>query len=397
MPTTSETTKRYFQALAEHDLDTAISLWSPGAIDRFAGGESLIAPDGIRSYFTDLFAAFPDFQFEIVDATTYRERCAVRWKASATFAGPGRFQGFAANGARIAIEGCDVVTVKDGVIVANDAYLDSADVARQLGLLPPAGSPAERTLARVANFRTRVAHAAVSREPEAIAPGVWIIRGSIGRSLSVYLIEEPDGSGVTVFDGGARSMAPAIAAAGARLGGIKRIVLGHVDCDHRGAAPGLGAPVYVHPNELDAARSSSERRDYWRLSELAPWARPVYPGLFRLWDGGALEVAGTIAEDDPVAGFRVIDLPGHAPGLIALFREEDRLALVSDTVYTVNVNTGIPGAARVPHKAFNFDDGEARVSIHKLADLEPAVVWPGHSHPVSGADVRGQLERAAAV
>jgi predicted ester cyclase len=119
MPTTSETAKLYFKALADQDLDAAVSLWAPGAIDRFVGGESLTAPDGIRHYFTELFAAFPDFRFEIVDATTSRERCAVRWRAAATFAGPGRFQGFAANGARIAIEGCDVVTVKDGVIVAN--------------------------------------------------------------------------------------------------------------------------------------------------------------------------------------------------------------------------------------------------------------------------------------
>ena len=55
--------------------------------------------------------------------------------------------------------------------------------------------------------------------------------------MNVYLIE--DDGGVTVFDCGVSDMTAPLAAAGARLGGIKRIVLGHADADHRGAAPGL--------------------------------------------------------------------------------------------------------------------------------------------------------------
>ena len=46
-----------------------------------------------------VFAAFPDFKFEIRDLTTARNRCVVRWKVKATFAGPGMFQGFLPNGA----------------------------------------------------------------------------------------------------------------------------------------------------------------------------------------------------------------------------------------------------------------------------------------------------------
>ena len=53
--------------------------------------------------------------------------------------------------------------------------------------------------------------------------------------MNVYLLEDDDG--VVVFDAGEKSMAPAIAVAAARMGGIKRIVLGHADFDHRGAAP----------------------------------------------------------------------------------------------------------------------------------------------------------------
>src|SRR6202011_5563116 len=113
---TSEVAKRYFAALAEQDLDAALACWAPGGIDRFVGTMELSAPDGIREYFSGLFAAFPDFDLEVIEITAYRARAAVRWRARGTFAGPGRFQGFEPNGARIEIEGCDVVTVADDLI-----------------------------------------------------------------------------------------------------------------------------------------------------------------------------------------------------------------------------------------------------------------------------------------
>ena len=44
-----------------------------------------------------------------------------------------------------------------------------------------------------------------------------------------------------------------------------------------------------------------------------------------------MKIGGTVSEGDEVAGFRVIHFPGHAPGLIGLWRESDRVALVSDS------------------------------------------------------------------
>ena len=113
------------------------------------------------------------------------------------------------------------------------------------------------------------------------------------------------------------------------------------------------------------------------------------------WDGGALELAGYVEEGEEIAGFSVLHLPGHAPGLIGLYRAEDSLALVSDCFYTLNPETGIGNAAHVPHPAFNLDTNQARESIRRLATLGPKVVWPGHAKPVSGQDVELQLQRAA--
>src|SRR5947209_3505296 len=165
------------------------------------------------------------------------ELTTVRWRVRATFAGPSRFQGFEPNGAQVEMEGCDVLRVRDGLIQHNDAYLDSGDIARQLGLLPPAGSPAEAQLARVANARTRAQAWRRGLAPERIADGVWVVRGGFPlRTMNVYLIEDDDG--VTVFDAGIKDMVVPIRIAAARLGGIKRVVLSHADADHRGAAPG---------------------------------------------------------------------------------------------------------------------------------------------------------------
>lgn len=394
MASSSVIAKRYFDALSRRDLDAAVECWKPGAPDRLVGQLTVHAPDGIRDYFTEIFAAFPDFSFEIIDTTTQRERCSVRWRARATFAGPGRFQGFAPNGARIAIEGCDVVEVVDDQIVGNTVYLDSGDLARQLGLLPPADSTAENRLKLLANARTRAQRALYGAEPEAIAAGVWLLRGGgLGRHMNAYLIE--DDGGVTVFDTGTRQMSTAIRAAAVRFGGIRRIVLGHADCDHRGGAGGLDAPVYCHALERSAAESPSPYRDYWNLSLLSSWARPIYPRLLASWDGGALQIAGTLEEGDEVAGFRVLHMPGHAPGLITLYREEDGLALVSDLLYTLNPETGIGNAAHVPHPAFNLDTNQARESIRRLAAMRPKVAWAGHAKPVAGDDVELQLQRAA--
>jgi glyoxylase-like metal-dependent hydrolase (beta-lactamase superfamily II)/predicted ester cyclase len=391
--TTTEVAKRYFEALSAHDLDAAIDCWEQGGVDRLVGQQELVAPHGTRAYFKELFEAFPDFRFEVVDTTTYRNRTAVRWRAEATFAGPGLFQGFEPNGAHIGLEGCDVVTVADGKIRALDAYLDSGTIARQLGFLPPSGSPGEARLAALANLRTRARSAIHGSEPEQIAEGVWVVRGGFPlRTMNVFLLA--DDGGVTVFDAGISAMAPAVAKAGARLGGIRRVVLGHADVDHRGAAAGLHAPVFCHPADRAAAESPEALCGYWDLSRLDRYGRLIYPRIFYIWDGGAVEVAGTVDEGDEVAGFRVLHLPGHAPGLIGLFRESDRLALVSDCFYTLDPQTGLKGQTRVPHRAFNLNTEQARDSMRKVAALEPSAAWAGHADPMTG-DVRPELEAAA--
>jgi steroid delta-isomerase-like uncharacterized protein len=397
MSSAPDLARRYFAAIDARDFDAALGMWAPGGIERVAGQQEMPAPDGVRAFLTELHGAFPDLAWEVLDVIGSDEtdsRCVVvQWRATGTFAGPGTFQGFVANGAHLEMEGCDVLTfTAEDQLQRLEAYIDSGDVARQLGVLPPAGSRAESNLTKLANVRTRARAWIQGGDAERIAEGVWLVRGGIPKTMNVYLIE--DDGGVTVFDAGVADMTPALAGAAARLGGIKRVVLGHADADHRGAAPGLNAPVYCHPDERQAAGSPDSHRPYWDRSKLGVRGRTVLWRLLVTWDGGPVEIAGTVDEGDEIAGFRVVNLPGHAPGLIGLFRASDRLALVSDTVYTLDPQSGRREPAHVPHPAFNQATDQARESIRKLAALDPTTVWAGHADPVTG-DVQAQLQHAA--
>jgi glyoxylase-like metal-dependent hydrolase (beta-lactamase superfamily II) len=153
--------------------------------------------------------------------------------------------------------------------------------------------------------------------------------------------------------------------------------------------------VFCHPADREAAESGESMRTYHRLEQLGIPARYVYRHLMTFWDGGAVRIDGTVDEGDDVSGFRVVHLPGHAPGLIGLFRESDRLALTTDCFYVIDPETSLKKPPGPPHEAFNESTSQARESMLKLAALDPSAAWPGHADALTG-DVRGQLERAAA-
>jgi glyoxylase-like metal-dependent hydrolase (beta-lactamase superfamily II) len=222
----------------------------------------------------------------------------------------------------------------------------------------------------------------LTAQPEPVADGVWRIRGGFPRrNVAAYLIAGEDG--VTAYDAGLRGMGGPLRAAAAGHGGLARIVLSHAHPDHRGGAPAARAPVFCHPAErADAERAGVPA--YWDFARLPTRAaRLRTPALMRAADGGPVEVAGTLGEGDEVAGFRVVHLPGHAPGLIALWRESDRLALCSDAFTT-------HGGLALPKGAYTLDLAQASESLGKLAALEPAAAWPAHGPPLRG-DVRAAL------
>ena len=382
----------YFDALSRRDVEAMAALWAPDGEEHIASQVDAVGPSGVRAYFTELFTAFPDFALTVETTVAQDDKVAVHWKATANMTGP--LWGLEPTGAHVEVEGIDLMRVRDALIVRNDAVPDGMALARQIGLVPPAGSGIEQRLFSAFNARTKASRRVAAKDDlERVADGVWLLRGGVPRTMNVYFLED-EGGGVTLFDAGIRQMTNAVATAAAPLGGVNRVVLGHADVDHRGVAAGLGAPVYCHPAERAAAEEGEAQRDYHRTDLLRIPSRWVYPKLLEYWNCGPVEIAGTVEEGDDVSGFRVVHLPGHAPGLIALFRESDRLALTTDAFYVVDVDTSRPQDPAPAVDAFNQDTAQARESIRKLAALDPAVCWPGHLGPLEG-DVRAQLERAA--
>ena len=169
--------------------------------------------------------------------------------------------------------------------------------------------------------------------------------------MNVYFVR--DGDGVLLFDAGIAAMtgAVALAARAARRADADRARPRPCRPPRRRARAGA-VPVYCHPDEVADAEGDGGAH-YFDLRQLDPHGRCLLGAMLPIWDGGPVKIAGTVSEGDDVAGFEVVHLPGHAPGLIGLWRESDRLALVSDCFYTVDPQTGHARHARVPHRAFN--------------------------------------------
>lgn len=145
--------RAYLGALSRRDVEAALALWKPGATDVLVGMAELRVPDEFRAWFGNLFQAIPDLEFEILSVTSQKERAAIRSTVRGTFDGTTKFEGLAPNGARVELEVCDVLTVRDGLIVENFGYLNGAEMARQLGALPLPGSLAERGMAGALNAK----------------------------------------------------------------------------------------------------------------------------------------------------------------------------------------------------------------------------------------------------
>jgi hydroxyacylglutathione hydrolase len=234
-------------------------------------------------------------------------------------------------------------------------------------------------------------HRLVIAPPRLVAERLWLVRASLfRRSINVFLIEEADG--VTAFDAGARGMGGSLAALAGPLGGIARVVLSHSHPDHRGGAPAIGAPTLCHHAERSDLEGDGGKRYFSYRNGETKIDRIRMSLLMRLADSGPVAVADTLAEGDEVGGFTVLHLPGHAPGLIALWRPQDRVVLASD-VFTTQ-GTKPVGTPELPKPAYSQDPDRARASLLELAALGPATAWPAHGEPLIG-DVRHALEVAA--
>ena len=156
---TEEVARSYFERVTARDPDGMMEHWTPGGQGHVVGLVELVAPDSYAAWFRTLFAAFPDWQFEVLSVTAEDDRAAVHWRATGTFNGTGMFEGMVPNGATIDVSGIDLLQIKDGKLVELWAYGNGMELGRQLGALPPQGSAPERAMFGALNLKTRAVNA----------------------------------------------------------------------------------------------------------------------------------------------------------------------------------------------------------------------------------------------
>lgn len=130
------------------------ALLTADTLDRFPIG-TYRGADEIAGFYDTLFAAFPDVTLTILSLLDDGDHAMLRWRMTATHTGAD-FQGLAATGARIDVDGTDDAVFSAGRMVSNFVVFDQTQLARQIGLMPPQGSRAEVGLKRAVNLRTRL-------------------------------------------------------------------------------------------------------------------------------------------------------------------------------------------------------------------------------------------------
>jgi glyoxylase-like metal-dependent hydrolase (beta-lactamase superfamily II) len=159
-----------------------------------------------------------------------------------------------------------------------------------------------------------------------LADGVWHLNAFvIPNAINAYLIED------VLVDAGTRQSAPKILK---QLQGhqVNAHALTHAHPDHQGAShrlcEGLGVPFWVGEADADAAEDPELIRERQPDSAMARF-------YIRIFIGPGHPVDRVLNEGDEVAGFQVIDVPGHSAGHVAFWRDSDGVLILGDVLAKV--------------------------------------------------------------
>ena len=199
-----------------------------------------------------------------------------------------------------------------------------------------------------------------------LADDLYLLRGFPRNAINVYL------AGDVLIDSGSRHAAKRIFK---QIEGrdVNAHALTHAHPDHDGStkevAEKLGVPVWCGANDVDLAENGMTIEHRMQKLSAAAYSGPRY------------KVDRALHEGDEVAGFTVLDVPGHSPGHVAYWRESDRALILGDVLWNLNPLTGLP-SLREPPDFFTPDPPQNRESARKLGALEPALVCFGHGPPI---------------
>jgi hydroxyacylglutathione hydrolase len=206
-----------------------------------------------------------------------------------------------------------------------------------------------------------------------LAPGVWQLKGAlpIPNAINTYLLED------VLVDSGARGDGKKILK---QLQGrdVTAHALTHAHPDHQGSSrlvcQTLGVPFWVPTADVEKA----ERPEAIKQEQPQKLINKIF---FRVMAGPGHPVDRALTEGEEVAGFTVLDTPGHSKGHVSYWRESDRVLVLGDVLNNMNVYTAVPGL-REPRPELTPDPARNRESIRRLGELEPSLVCFGHGAPL---------------
>ena len=226
--------------------------------------------------------------------------------------------------------------------------------------------------------------------------------------VNAYFVGYPgagDGDWVLVDAGLPFSAHRILRAAGRRFGPHSRpraIVLTHGHFDHVGAIESLvktwDVPVYAHELELPylTGRSQYPPPDPTVGGGLMARSSFLYPrGPIDL--GSRVRALPADGSVPPMPGWSWIHTPGHSPGHVSLFREEDRTLIVGDAFCNQKQESLLGALTEHPEiegppKYYTSDWDAARQSVQRLSAIEPEVALFGHGLPLIGYRLRVELD-----
>ena len=204
-----------------------------------------------------------------------------------------------------------------------------------------------------------------------LADGVEMLAGMPPNAINVYLV------GDVLIDAATRQ-------------GERRIMrqissrtvnahaLTHAHPDHQGASHAicerLGIPLWCGQGDVPAMETPGGISN----SQAPGWLNRLQQ---RYWTGPPHPVARALVEGEEVAGFTVLECPGHSPGHLAYWREADRVLILGDVLNNMHLLTGIPGLHEPP-ALFTADPARNRASARRLAALRPRLTCFGHGPPL---------------
>jgi steroid delta-isomerase-like uncharacterized protein len=153
-------TQRYAAAWNDCDVEAMAGMlaedivWADPALPEPARGIA-----AVQEFMRSSFETFPDLRFGEPDEphlSVAGDLVAWAWTMRGTMRGPADPPGFAPTGRTMHVEGVDLWQMRDGRIARYRAFYDTTDLARQLGIMPPRGSTAERATVAMQRLQARL-------------------------------------------------------------------------------------------------------------------------------------------------------------------------------------------------------------------------------------------------